>query len=182
VGHVEVTFDGLGSIGFRRDDGNGAAVVQFGAQPIHIEGFVGEQSLKVDALDRRRDTDTDTVVTLAWHQDEARKIAQRIDRRSDWSRANSRRGGTRRSDLIKILWHDGVDMSLYAKRLDHGKSSGPRQPMGAELLALWISGLYLWQRLNGQSLVFRSGICAYDHGIEREWNTMGLVWGIFWEG
>jgi len=48
--HVEVTFDGLGPIGFRRDDGNGAAVVQFGAQPIHIEGFVGEQSLKVDAL------------------------------------------------------------------------------------------------------------------------------------
>jgi hypothetical protein len=82
--HVEVTFDGLGPIGFRRDDGNGAAVVQFGAQPIHIEGFVGEQSLKVDALDQR--CNTDTVVTLARHQDEARKIAQRIDQRQDFGR------------------------------------------------------------------------------------------------
>jgi hypothetical protein len=82
--HVEVTFDGLGPVGFRRDDDHGAAVVQFGAQPIHIEGFVGEQSFKVDALDQR--CDTDTVVTLARHQDEARKIAQRIDQRQDFGR------------------------------------------------------------------------------------------------
>jgi hypothetical protein len=82
--HVEVTFDGLGPIGFRRDDRNGAAVVQFGTQPIHIEGFVGEQGLKVDARDQR--CDTDTVVTLARHQDEARKIAQRIDQRQDFGR------------------------------------------------------------------------------------------------
>ena len=26
----------------------------------------------------------------------------------------------RRGDLIKVLWHDGVGMSLYAKRLDRG--------------------------------------------------------------
>ena len=26
----------------------------------------------------------------------------------------------RRGDLLKILWHDGVGMSLYAKRLEHG--------------------------------------------------------------
>ena len=24
-------------------------------------------------------------------------------------------------DLIKILWHDGIGMSLYAKRLEHGR-------------------------------------------------------------
>ena len=29
------------------------------------------------------------------------------------------RGG--RGSLIKILWHDGVGMSLYVKRLDHGR-------------------------------------------------------------
>lgn len=31
----------------------------------------------------------------------------------------------RRGDLAKILWHDGIGPSLYAKRLDRGKSSGP---------------------------------------------------------
>src|SRR5271156_2736399 len=31
----------------------------------------------------------------------------------------------RRGDLVKILWHDGLGMSLYAKRLD--RSSGPRR-------------------------------------------------------
>ena len=27
----------------------------------------------------------------------------------------------RRGDLVKVLWHDGVGMSLYAKRLDRGR-------------------------------------------------------------
>jgi len=27
----------------------------------------------------------------------------------------------KRGDLVKILWHDGVGMSLYAKRLEHGR-------------------------------------------------------------
>ncbi len=27
----------------------------------------------------------------------------------------------RRGDLVKILWHDGIGTSLYAKRLDRGK-------------------------------------------------------------
>jgi transposase len=27
----------------------------------------------------------------------------------------------RRGNLVKILWHDGLGMSLYAKRLEHGK-------------------------------------------------------------
>jgi transposase len=31
----------------------------------------------------------------------------------------------RRGDLIKILWHDGVGMSLYAKRLERGKFIWP---------------------------------------------------------
>jgi transposase len=31
----------------------------------------------------------------------------------------------RRGDLVKILWHDGLGMSLYAKRLDHGKFIWP---------------------------------------------------------
>jgi transposase len=28
-----------------------------------------------------------------------------------------------RGDLAKILWHDGIGLSLYAKRLDRGKRS-----------------------------------------------------------
>ncbi|WLA69337.1 IS66 family insertion sequence element accessory protein TnpB [Bradyrhizobium diazoefficiens] len=31
----------------------------------------------------------------------------------------------RRGDLLKILWHDGLGMSLYAKRLDRGKFIWP---------------------------------------------------------
>jgi transposase len=31
----------------------------------------------------------------------------------------------RRGQLIKILWHDGIGMSLYAKRLEHGRFIWP---------------------------------------------------------
>ena len=31
----------------------------------------------------------------------------------------------RRGDLIKILWHDGLGMSLYAKRLERGRFIWP---------------------------------------------------------
>jgi transposase len=37
----------------------------------------------------------------------------------------------RRGDLVKILWHDGVGMSLYAKRLDRGKFIWPSASDGA---------------------------------------------------
>ena len=31
----------------------------------------------------------------------------------------------RKGDLIKVLWHDGVGMSLYAKRLEKGRFIWP---------------------------------------------------------
>lgn len=31
----------------------------------------------------------------------------------------------RRGDLVKILWHDGLGMSLYAKRLERGRFIWP---------------------------------------------------------
>jgi transposase len=31
----------------------------------------------------------------------------------------------RRGDLIKVLWHDGLGLSLYAKRLDRGRFTWP---------------------------------------------------------
>lgn len=37
----------------------------------------------------------------------------------------------RRGDLVKILWHDGVGLSLYAKRLDRGRFIWPSTSDGA---------------------------------------------------
>jgi len=37
----------------------------------------------------------------------------------------------RRGDLIKILWHDGLGVSLYAKRLERGRFIWPTPAGGA---------------------------------------------------
>ena len=37
----------------------------------------------------------------------------------------------RRGNLIKIVWHDGIGMSLYAKRLEHGRFVWPTPTNGA---------------------------------------------------
>ncbi len=37
----------------------------------------------------------------------------------------------RAGDLLKILWHDGVGLSLYAKRLDRGRFIWPAAEGGA---------------------------------------------------
>jgi transposase len=52
----------------------------------------------------------------------------------------------RRGDLIKILWHDGIGMSLYAKRLEHGKFIWPTPNNGivaitAAQLAYMLDGI-----------------------------------------
>lgn len=36
----------------------------------------------------------------------------------------------RRGDLIKIIWHDGLGMSLYAKRLEKGRFIWPSPAAG----------------------------------------------------
>ena len=36
-----------------------------------------------------------------------------------------------RGDLVKILWHDGIGMSLYAKRLESGRFCWPTPAGGA---------------------------------------------------
>jgi transposase len=40
----------------------------------------------------------------------------------------------RRGDLIKIIWHDGIGLSLYAKRLDRGRFIWPQTVGGAVAL------------------------------------------------
>jgi transposase len=37
----------------------------------------------------------------------------------------------RRGDLIKVLWHDGLGVSLYAKRLERGRFIWPAPAGGA---------------------------------------------------
>ena len=37
----------------------------------------------------------------------------------------------RRGDLIKVLWHDGLGLSLYAKRLERGRFIWPAPASGA---------------------------------------------------
>ena len=36
----------------------------------------------------------------------------------------------RRGDLLKVLWHDGLGMSLYAKRLERGRFIWPTPTQG----------------------------------------------------
>lgn len=40
----------------------------------------------------------------------------------------------RRGDLVKILWHDGLGLSLYAKRLERGRFVWP--PESGETIAI----------------------------------------------
>jgi transposase len=52
----------------------------------------------------------------------------------------------RRGDLLKILWHDGLGMSLYAKRLERGRFVWPSPAGGiisisAAQLAYMLEGI-----------------------------------------
>lgn len=52
----------------------------------------------------------------------------------------------RRGDLVKLLWHDGVGMSLYVKRLEAGKFIWPASSTGE---AVAISAAQLGYLLEG---------------------------------
>ena len=52
----------------------------------------------------------------------------------------------RRGDLVKLLWHDGVGMSLYAKRLELGKFIWPASGSGD---AVQVSAAQLGYLLEG---------------------------------
>lgn len=41
----------------------------------------------------------------------------------------------RRGDLVKIIWHDGLGLSLYAKRLDRGRFVWPVTTSGSVSLS-----------------------------------------------
>src|SRR3954452_13901831 len=54
--HLEVTGDCGDPVGFRRDHGNRAPVVQLGAEPVAVEGFVRQQGGEVEIRQKRGDT------------------------------------------------------------------------------------------------------------------------------
>src|SRR6266700_68185 len=53
-----------------------------------------------------------------------------------------------RGDLIKIIWHDGIGMSLYAKRLDRGRFIWP-QTVGGEVALARPSSATCWRGSTG---------------------------------
>ena len=55
-----------------------------------------------------------------------------------------------RGDLIKIVWHDGIGMSLYAKRLERGRFLWPSPADG--IVAISASQLAYMARVHGRSI------------------------------
>jgi transposase len=52
----------------------------------------------------------------------------------------------KRGDLVKILWHDGLGMSLYAKRLERGRflwpaTAGGTVPISSAQLTYMLDGI-----------------------------------------
>lgn len=82
--HREVAGDRADAVGLGRDNRQRSPIVEVGADPVDVEGLVGDQGLELEAGDQRRDTDA--VVALARQQDEADQVAERIDQGNDLGR------------------------------------------------------------------------------------------------
>ena len=72
------------TVGFRRDDGRRAALVQICQEPVRIESPVGQQRVEIQVVDQRRNPFE--VMRLAGQQDETRQITQCIDKSHDLGR------------------------------------------------------------------------------------------------
>ena len=75
----------------------------------------------------------------------------------------------RRGDLAKILWHDGIGLSLYAKRLDRGKfiwpsASGGAVSISAAQMAYMLEGID-WRN---PQLTWRPKSAARVRGLNRK--------------
>jgi hypothetical protein len=79
--HVEIARNPARPVAFRWDDGTGTAPVEFGPDPVGIEGLVAEQSIEIDAFDQG--SDPDSVVALAGQENEAHQVSERIDQGDD---------------------------------------------------------------------------------------------------
>src|SRR5262252_10889158 len=64
------------------DDDLGAALVQLGDDRVAIESLVGDQRVKLDSVDQRRDADR--IEAVSRQEREANEIAERIGERQDF--------------------------------------------------------------------------------------------------
>ena len=68
----------------------------------------------------------------------------------------------RRGDLAKILWHDGVGLSLYAKRLDRGKFIWPSAKGGVVSISAGADGLHAGRNRLAESA---TDVAAEERGL-----------------
>ena len=85
----------------------------------------------------------------------------------------------RRGDLVKILWHDGLGMSLYAKRLDRGKfiwpsASGGVLSISAAQMAYMLEGIDWVRRETGRRQRVK---VPYDEGVANHIDPESCVHG-----
>ena len=85
-----------------------------------------------------------------------------------------------RGDLIKILWHDGLGMSLYAKRLEKGRFIWPSPTDGVVGISASV-GLYARRnRLAESASYLSSGTCRISRGrfifYESSANIYDSIW------
>ena len=64
----------------------------------------------------------------------------------------------RKGDLIKVLWHDGVGMSLYIKRLEAGKFIWPVSQNGSAVPVYRRNSAIFWKESTGAIRAGRSGL------------------------
>ena len=81
----------------------------------------------------------------------------------------------RRGDLAKILWHDGIGLSLYAKRLDRGKFIWSSASDGAGVDLSSPDGLYAGRdRLEKSATDMATAECRLSeikYGSMRFWDA-----------
>jgi len=78
---MEVAIDLLSAVRLGRDHHYGASFVQFGTQPVSVEGLVAKEHVEFDVLDQR--LHPDEIVGLPRQQDETCQVPQRIHKRDD---------------------------------------------------------------------------------------------------
>ena len=69
----------------------------------------------------------------------------------------------RKGDLVKLLWHDGVGMSLYTKRLEAGKFIWPVSQDGTPFRYLRRSWLIFSKGSTGAIRAGRKGLQRLDN-------------------
>src|SRR3982750_3424915 len=91
--HVAVEADDGSPVGLGRDHRDGTAIVKVRPEPVRVERFVAEQSPEGDTLHQR--PHADGVVVLAGQQDEARQVAEGVEKGDDLGRQAAARAADR---------------------------------------------------------------------------------------